>query len=140
MAFERGQTVEIIDMDKGFTNSFYPAVVISQVTQEKFIIQYSTLYDKQIGDYDEFRPLREFQKEEKIRPTPPEVFVQEFCVNDKVDAYYQDGWWFGRIRRVKAGEIKKYVVHFNGTKENIEFEVGDLRVHQVWSQGQWSTP
>ncbi|GAA0173841.1 hypothetical protein LIER_41602 [Lithospermum erythrorhizon] len=144
MAFERGQTVEILSQEKGFEGSFFPAIIISKVSENNYIVQYSTLHAGQHEGYDdEFRPQREFCKETEIRPEPPHVSVSEFALKHKVDAYYNDGWWVGTVIECvhHEGDVeKKYLVYFKKFDEKTFFKFEDLRVHQDWSRGQWSIP
>lgn len=73
------------------------------------LVQYLNLVTE-----DETAPLREIVTEQNIRPNPPEVQdVIKFKLHEKVDAWFNEGWWEGVVSSVLSGF--KYMVHFNST-------------------------
>ncbi|KAK4759378.1 hypothetical protein SAY87_022509 [Trapa incisa] len=71
------------------------------------------------GNYDGNALLREETRADNIRPYPPRQLHGPFKPLDKVDAWYNDGWWEGIILHV--------------LKES-DF---DLRIHQDWINKKW---
>ncbi|KAF5756450.1 putative Agenet-like domain-containing protein [Helianthus annuus] len=131
MGFERGDIVEILNKEEGLKGSYYPANIISRVSNKDYIVQYRTLLEE-----DGSGPLREFMSTDRIRPTPREIVADAFRLSEVVDAYDRDGWWVGKVIG-KTGS--KYVVHFKGTGEKIAYPLDRLRVHQEWDwkNGVW---
>ena len=69
-----------------------------------------------------------------IRPSSPCLEGKKFGFLEKVDAFYDYGWWNGIVTKVSTG--KRYVVfkHINMEKEFIHL---DLRPHMEWVDGKW---
>ncbi|XP_056168798.1 protein AGENET DOMAIN (AGD)-CONTAINING P1 isoform X2 [Syzygium oleosum] len=84
---------------------------------------------------DETEPLREEAYSRYIRPFPPHLAAKCFEQLDKVDAWYNDGWWVGVISKVLNGS--QYVVYFSTTHEELIFNMSNLRLHQDWIDGKW---
>ncbi|XP_076941286.1 protein AGENET DOMAIN (AGD)-CONTAINING P1-like [Bidens hawaiensis] len=131
MKFKRGDQVEVMDMGPGFVGSYYDGNIISTFGNE-YIIQFRTLLEN-----DEFGPLREFVKAEKIRPKPASVEVSSFRLGEMVDVYANDGWWTGIIIS-KFGE-NEYIVHFDSFNQDITYPFPNISVHQEWdaANGVW---
>ncbi|XAR49715.1 hypothetical protein NMG60_11032993 [Bertholletia excelsa] len=66
---------------------------------------------------------------------PPIQRLDRFKLFEKVDAWYNDGWWVGLISRVLDG--LSYAVYFWTTNEELEFGHFNLRPHQEWIGGKW---
>ncbi|XP_071739156.1 protein AGENET DOMAIN (AGD)-CONTAINING P1-like [Rutidosis leptorrhynchoides] len=129
MKFARGNLVEISSKEKGLKGSYYPAVIITYLSNNEYIVQYRTLLAE-----DGLSPLREVIPADEIRPAPDEIPVTGFSVGDLVDAYDRDGWWVGKINRIKGSN---YYVYFKRTDEKIAYSLSSLRVHQRWVNGSW---
>ncbi|KAJ4979253.1 hypothetical protein NE237_010033 [Protea cynaroides] len=156
MAYRVGDSVEVFTQEEGFEGSYYAARVLS-VEKKQVLVEYKTLLTD-----DESSWLREMLHFKRLRPRPPEIRVSEFRLNDEVDAYDNDGWWFGKITKI---DESKYYAQFDGTggggdgvaepfsqvtvidesKYYVHFPCGDeigypfsqLRVHQEWKDGRW---
>ncbi|PWA77563.1 Agenet-like domain-containing protein [Artemisia annua] len=127
--FQRGDRVEIASNEEGFEGSYYPANIITWLVNEDYIIRYRTLVSE-----SGFEHAREVVSADQIRPIPPNVVVEGFSVGDEVDAYDNDGWWFGKI----IGKTEsKYLVYFEGSEEENAYPLSSLRVHQEWVDGGW---
>ncbi|CAK7326294.1 unnamed protein product [Dovyalis caffra] len=107
--FGKGTKVEVKSEEVGFQGSWYTATTVEVMENDKFLVQYDTL----VTD-DETDSLRE----------------------EAVDAWYNDGWWVGRI--IKVQKEMKHIVLFQNTEE-LEFEHCELRPHQEWIDGNWFT-
>lgn len=130
MSFKRGDDVEIISKEEGFEGSQYEAVVISKVSENDYIVQYNTLMKDDLSG-----PLRAFISGDDIRPAPEDMTPENgFKVKQRVDVYYNDGWWAGEIIKKKGN---KYQVCFEHSKEKGLFSPSQIRVHQEWVNGDW---
>ncbi|KAL3626634.1 hypothetical protein CASFOL_030183 [Castilleja foliolosa] len=130
--FVDGMIVEVKSDEEGFQGSLYTAVIIKSMGNDKFLVEYRTLQNE---DKTEF--LIEEVDISCIRPCPP--FTQRvlpFDKLDRVDAWYNDGWWEGYI--VHVLNCCKYTVHFTNADEELVFEHCKLRPHQEWVNGEWS--
>ncbi|XP_076926148.1 protein AGENET DOMAIN (AGD)-CONTAINING P1-like [Bidens hawaiensis] len=125
MKFKRGDPIEVVDMGPGFMGSFYDGNIISRVGKETYIMIFRTLLEA-----DQSGLLREFVKDDKIRPKPADVLVSGFDLGEKVDVFANGVWWVGRIIR-KIGETE-YLVHFDSTNQDIIYPFTDTCVHQDW--------
>ncbi|XP_076949174.1 protein AGENET DOMAIN (AGD)-CONTAINING P1-like [Bidens hawaiensis] len=131
MSFHRGDQVEVLNKEDGFKGSYFPANIISTISNKDYIVQYRTLIEN-----DGSGPLREIVSVDKIRPKPREIVASEFSLSEAVDAYTNDGWWVGKVIKVLGSE---YLVHFETSGEKIAYPVSMLRVHQEWNpkDGVW---
>lgn len=129
--FSKGKMVEVRSDEEGFQGSWYTAVVVDSVAHGKFLVQYQTLKTD-----DETELLKEYLDASYIRPCPPEIpqigYFEQF---QAVDAWYNDGWWVGRIFKVL--DDYRYVVHFGCTNDEMTVEHSKLRPHQMWIDGRW---
>lgn len=129
MRYPRGKRVEISSKDEGFEGSYYPAIIITYLSNQDYIVQYRTLLNEEgLG------PLREVVSGDQIRPAPDEIPVTGFSIDDVVDAYDKDGWWVGKIKKIKGS---KYYVYFKRTGEMNAYPLSLLRVHQRFVDGSW---
>ncbi|KAF3789124.1 putative cysteine-rich receptor-like protein kinase 35 [Nymphaea thermarum] len=134
VVFSRGDTVEISSDDEGFRGALYTAKIVKLLEGRRYWVEYDTL----VSDEDEKKPLKEKIDFWHVRPCPPEVPSDGgFNVYEEVDAFHNEGWWIGVVSKVVVGG--KYRVYFRDSKEEIEFEQSQLRVHQEWVDGKWVT-
>ncbi|RWR81858.1 DUF724 domain-containing protein 2 [Cinnamomum micranthum f. kanehirae] len=135
-----GMEVEVRNDEVGLKGSWYEGTIIRCLRQKKRVaVQYRNL----IHEENETTPLREVINCSFLRPRPPTVeepLVLE--LNQRVDAFYLDGWWVGYI--VKKSNAKTtstssttYVVFFPDSNEEIEFERSQMRLHQDWDGVKW---
>ena len=129
--FSKGMQVEVRSDEEGYRGSWYVAKVVAPLANDKFLVEYQTL---KTDDETEF--LKEEAYAKDIRPCPPEIRrVYPFVLCENVDAWYNDGWWAGRVSKALAG--RKYMVYFSTTNEELEFDHYHLRPHQEWKDGKW---
>eukprot|EP00253_Pinus_taeda_P033719 PITA_33719 len=133
LRFKIGEGVEVSSDDDGYKGAWFPATFVKKAgSRNRFVIQYREFTE-------EGRPntkLREIVEVPHIRPQPPDLNGQSFCINEVVDAYDRDGWWKGVVKAIRP-RSKKYVVYFENTNEQREYYLKHLRVHQVWTDGNW---
>eukprot|EP00253_Pinus_taeda_P001961 PITA_01961 len=133
LGFKIGEGVEVSSDEAGFKGAWFPATFVKKAgSRNRFVIQYREFTE-------EGKPntkLREIVDVPHIRPQPPDLNGQSFCINEVVDAYDRHGWWKGVVKAIRP-RSKKYVVYFQNTSEQREYNLKHLRVHQVWTDGNW---
>ncbi|KAB1200481.1 Late embryogenesis abundant protein 76 [Morella rubra] len=129
--FSKGTLVEVSIDEDGLRGSWFAATIVKAVGKDKFLVEYQSLRTDDDSGF-----LREEIDSRHVRPYPPETLVID-CFNlfEEVDAFYNDGWWVGVISKVRIGP--KYLVYFEDTDDEREFEHSDLRPHQDWIDGKW---
>uniref|UniRef100_A0A1J3GX38 Agenet domain-containing protein n=1 Tax=Noccaea caerulescens TaxID=107243 RepID=A0A1J3GX38_NOCCA len=128
-----GTPVEVSSEEEGFEDSWFPAKLVEYRGLDKCLVEYDKLKAE-----DAKEPLREEVKVIQIRPQPVErIMVNSFEKLDKVDAFYNDGWWVGVIVKILAKS--NYLVNFEKTGEVLKFNHFQLRLHQEWIDGKWIT-
>ncbi|KMT16318.1 hypothetical protein BVRB_3g054660 [Beta vulgaris subsp. vulgaris] len=130
-SFGKGTTVEVKSNEPGYEGSWYTAVIVRSTRKGTYLVEYLTLKTE-----DERESLREETEAQNIRPCPPKIEVSGcYFLLEKVDAWYNDGWWEGVISKVLAD--KKYMVYFETSREELEFDDVYLRTRQEWINGRW---
>ncbi|XP_057464858.1 protein AGENET DOMAIN (AGD)-CONTAINING P1 isoform X1 [Actinidia eriantha] len=134
--FRKGSEVEISSNDEGFRGAWYAGTVIRppSARSKKVLVQYRALMADEAGK----TPLQETLDVVQLRPPPPREAHPRFEFSQEVDARYNDGWWEGVVMEVL--EDGRCSVFFRGTREQLEFEASELRVHREWVNGSWVPP
>lgn len=131
--FSKGMSVEVKRDKKGFYGSWHTAAIVESVGYDKFLVEYQKLKTMNGSQF-----LEEEVDASCIRPCPPEnQSFHQFEHLDRVDAWFNDGWWEGHLTEVLDG--LKYIVCLMTTKEELVFEHSMLRPHQEWSKEKWVT-
>lgn len=129
--FRNGMTVEVKSDEEGFQGSWFTAVIVDSVGNDKFLVKYMTLKTD-----DESELLKDTTDASNIRPCPPVIQrIDRFKMLEEVDAWHNDGWWTGLIHKIL--DDLKYAVYFWSTNEEMEFHHFNLRPHQEWIGGKW---
>ncbi|KAJ4828629.1 hypothetical protein Tsubulata_040500 [Turnera subulata] len=129
--FEHGTEVEVTSDEEGFRGAWFTATIVGPAGQDSLMVQYLKL----VTD-DGSAPLREIAKMQHVRPNPPCLNLDcAFKQFDKVDAWFNEGWWEGVVLEVLDGS--KYVVYFSYSCESMVIEHSELRPHQDWVDGKW---
>ncbi|KAH6780663.1 hypothetical protein C2S52_011900 [Perilla frutescens var. hirtella] len=127
--FRRGDLVEVASVQEGFVGSYYEGTVVADLVKDGYVVQYRTLLKEDLSG-----PLREVATTAEVRPRPPPVMAEDFRLHDLVDAFDNDGWWWGRITgRNRDG----YAVFFETTGDEIVYPKNRLRIHHEWMKGMW---
>ncbi|KAK6160953.1 hypothetical protein DH2020_004334 [Rehmannia glutinosa] len=130
--FVDGMLVEVKSDEEGFRGSWYTAVIVKALGNDKFLVEYRTLRTE-----DKTELLKEEVDISCIRHCPPVIQrVIPFDYRERVDAWYNDGWWDHIVQVLING--CQYMVHFTNTDEEMVFEHSKLRPHQEWIDGKWS--
>ncbi|KAI3873848.1 hypothetical protein MKW92_010728 [Papaver armeniacum] len=130
--FRHGDLVEVSSKEEGFLGSYFEARIIKQTEKDEFLVEYTKLYEE---DNDKCL-LREVVPRSEIRRMPPNVKASYFNINDPVDVFSKDGWWYG----IRTGEDRSiYSVYFPLSGEEIEYRKWELRAHLEVEQvnGNW---
>ncbi|KAM0027983.1 putative Agenet-like domain-containing protein [Helianthus debilis subsp. tardiflorus] len=103
---------------------WFPATIVEDLGNNQFLVEYKDLQRVNIDHLH-------------IRPSIPEVTFTSFGLLEKVDAFYDYGWWSGVVTKKLADG--RYVVYFKHTKKVKEFSYLDLRPHLEWKDDKWLT-
>ncbi|KAL6532519.1 hypothetical protein OROGR_014489 [Orobanche gracilis] len=129
--FTSGMRVEVKSDEQGYMGSWYPAAIVEPLGGGKYLIEYLTLKTD-----DGAQLHREEVDASCIRPCLPVVHRKHpYKPIEEVDAWYNDGWWVGRVYQALEG--RRYTVHFDTTNDILEFQHSELRPHWDWINGQW---
>ncbi|KAK7246237.1 hypothetical protein RIF29_41098 [Crotalaria pallida] len=129
--FCKGAKVEVRSDEEGYQGAWYTAVVVDFLQNGKYLVEYLTLKTDDLNEQ-----LKEEADASDIRPYPPDInHPHHFALREKVDAWYNEGWWVGQVSSILRGF--KYRVYFWHTKDELEFEHCHLRPHQEWIDGRW---
>ncbi|XP_030508767.2 protein AGENET DOMAIN (AGD)-CONTAINING P1 isoform X1 [Cannabis sativa] len=133
--FKNGAVVEVSSDEKGYEGSWFKAKIIESLADDNFWVEYKDL----VTEDEVPQPLREKAERRHIRPEPPLAPPEyQFKFSEKVDAWYNDGWWEGEISKVLP--FSSYNVYFKHTREEITFSYSHLRPHRDWIKGKWCIP
>lgn len=123
--------MEVKSNEAGFQGSWYTALILSSMGKDKYLVEYQTLKTE-----DATELLKDMADALYIRPCPPVIQrLDRFKLTEKVDVWYNDGWWMGLISRVL--ESLTYAVYFWHSNEELLFHHFDLRPHQEWIGGKF---
>ncbi|CAK9145703.1 unnamed protein product [Ilex paraguariensis] len=129
--FSKGTMVEVNSDKEGYRGSWYTAVIVGLVGNNKLLVEYQML---KRNDGSEL--LTEEVDVSCVRPCPPGIQqLDRYEQHEQVDAWYNSGWWVGHIAKI-LNELK-YRVIFGTLKEESVFEHCRLRPHQEWIEGRW---
>ncbi|XP_019058448.1 PREDICTED: DUF724 domain-containing protein 1-like [Tarenaya hassleriana] len=132
--FRVRSVIEVSIEEEGFEDSWFLAKIIEARGKGKYLVEY-----EKIKAEDCKEPLREEVDVLHMRHQPPEtLMVEGFKKFEKVEAFYNDGWWVGEISKVLTES--KYLVHFKNTQASLKFDHSQLRLHQEWVNGRWIRP
>ncbi|KAL6193602.1 hypothetical protein ACLB2K_034686 [Fragaria x ananassa] len=97
--FENGTRVEVSSDEEGYKGAWYTATIVDYIGKDKFLVEYVSLVTE-----DRTQLLREEALASYIRPCPPPLPpVVQYKLLQKVDAWYNEGWWEGSITKVLTG-------------------------------------
>ncbi|MED6209274.1 hypothetical protein PIB30_053131 [Stylosanthes scabra] len=126
----KGAKVEVTSDEEGYQGAWYTAIVVNSLQNGKYVVEYLTLKTDDLTEQ-----LKEEADASNIRPVPPDIQRRRrYALRERVDAWYNDGWWEGQVCGFSG---YKYRVYFWPTKEELEFEQCHLRPHQEWIDGRW---
>ncbi|XP_059313330.1 protein AGENET DOMAIN (AGD)-CONTAINING P1 isoform X1 [Lycium ferocissimum] len=147
--FTNGTEIEISSDEEGFRGAWYEGRVIRPILKKqrrnnndddesnkklRVLVEYKTLMADKKGK----KPLKETMSLIQLRPRPPPEKKRKFKVSEEVDANYNDGWWEGVVMEVLGNG--RYSVFFRGTRDQLEFDESQMRIHREWANGEWTPP
>ncbi|XP_047938932.1 DUF724 domain-containing protein 9-like [Salvia hispanica] len=127
-ALKVGEKVEVsidfdLDLDLGsdfdFRAAWFPSVIVRDLGNGVYSVKLKDKNVKCVG----------------IRPSPPVLDDGEFRVGEKVDAFFDCGWWTGFI--IKKVKMNEYIVLFEDTDNAMLLNRSELRPHLEWKDGKW---
>ncbi|KAJ0237702.1 Protein AGENET DOMAIN [Hirschfeldia incana] len=131
--FSNGTVVEVSSDEEGFVGCWFAARIVERIGEDKYMIEY-----KDLREDNGVEPLKEEADFLHIRPPPPSDEDLDFSVGDKIDAFYNDGWWVGEVMEsVKDGSVG---IFFRESREKMRFGRQGLRLHKEWVNGTWELP
>ncbi|KAI3800887.1 hypothetical protein L1987_28986 [Smallanthus sonchifolius] len=128
--FTVGKKVEVSFEKESLCDVWFPATVLKNLGNSTFLVEY-----QQPGADDETILHKVTVDFHHIRPSPPHLRDKNFVLLEKVDAYYDFGWWTGVITKELADN--RYKVFFKHTKKEKEFIYSRVRPHMEWKGGKW---
>ncbi|CAN8311673.1 unnamed protein product [Cochlearia groenlandica] len=132
--FSNGTHVEVSSDEEGFKGSWFVAKIVETIGEDKYLVEYRDLREE-----DGIEPLKEESDFMHIRPPPPPIEEDiDFVVGDKVEAFYNDGWWVGDV--IESMQDGRVGIFFRQSGEKIRFGRQGLRLHKVWVNGTWQLP
>ncbi|CAH2079767.1 unnamed protein product, partial [Thlaspi arvense] len=119
--FSNGTMVEVRSDEQGYEGSWYTAKIISYLGENRYRVEYQTLTTEDLKEL-----LKEEARGSDIRPNPPQSACDRYELKQPVDAWYNDGWWSGRVYKINS-DYTRYVVYFETTDERFVFGYNDVR-------------
>lgn len=132
LMFDVGRKVEVSFDRDDFQDAWFPATINEDMGNGTFLVEYSTVTTDNDGVFTKVRV-----DSLHIRPCPPLLKDKNFVLLEKVDAFFDLGWWSGII--TKQLENSRYLVYFKLMKREKEFYQSELRPHMEWKDGKWFT-
>lgn len=130
--FSVGKKVEVSFDRDDCQDAWFPSDIIEVSGNSSFLVEYRRLND---GNENELTTVTVDALH--IRPCPPLLKNKNFNLLDKVDAYYDFGWWRGVVNKVLADN--SYSVFFKHGKKERVLNHSELRPHMDWKDGKWYT-
>ncbi|XP_024966668.1 DUF724 domain-containing protein 7-like isoform X4 [Cynara cardunculus var. scolymus] len=130
LMFTAGKKVEVSFEREDLRDVWFPATVLKDSGNNCFLVEY-----QQPGIGDEAALHKVTVDYLHIRPSPPHLRDKNFVLLEKVDAYFDFGWWSGVITKELADN--RYNVFFKHAKKEREFIYSRVRPHMEWKGGKW---
>lgn len=128
-----GADVELQGVDDGYQGSRFQVEVL-RIARGKVLIQYKNFH---VTDDPDSPLLTEIVDKNVLRPLPPKMNQTSWAVGEAVEAYYQDAWWIGFIRKyIAKGDT--YLVSFGPGQEELNFPPPMLRTRQDYVKPKFS--
>ncbi|XP_034202794.1 DUF724 domain-containing protein 3-like isoform X1 [Prunus dulcis] len=126
--FSPGTAVEVNLYKEHLFGAWFPAIYLGELGANNFLLQYKSSNNCAV---------KAVVSGKQIRPQPPMLAERDFNLMEKVDAFFDMGWWVGEIIKVLTG--KKYMVCLKLTEEVKQYSQSELRRHMYWTDGRWVT-
>ncbi|XP_075507255.1 DUF724 domain-containing protein 6-like isoform X7 [Primulina tabacum] len=132
LMFEVGRKVEVSFDVEDFLGAWFPSTIDTVLTNGTYLVEY---HSSNISNEDQF--LKATVDYLHVRPCPPFLKDKSYVLLEKVDCFFNFGWWNGVITKVL--EDCRYVVFFKQKNEEKEFHQSELRPHMDWKESKWFT-
>lgn len=129
--FDVGRKVEVSFEREDSQDAWYPATIHEDLGDGTFLVESSS------AKTDNLSLAKARVDSLHIRPCPPLLKAKNFDLLEKVDAFFDSGWWSGII--TKHLENSRYIVFFKQMKYDKELGQSELRPHMEWKEGKWFT-
>ncbi|XP_041993888.1 DUF724 domain-containing protein 3-like isoform X7 [Salvia splendens] len=129
--FDVGRKVEVSFDREDFQDAWFPATIREDLGNQTFLVECNSVNPDSHGS------TKATVDSLHIRPCPPLLKDNNFILLEKVDAFFDFGWWNGIITK-ELGR-SRYLVFFKQMKCEKEFNQSELRPHMDWKDGKWFT-
>ncbi|KAF3432692.1 hypothetical protein FNV43_RR23794 [Rhamnella rubrinervis] len=145
--FDVGDEVEVAMTDQNKRTMMFPAIIFGKGSKDNaFLVEYKAVNANRNGRRSSGSKrknnnglLREEVDAMLLRPVPPQENDNlAFQFGDKVDVRSDEGWRYGVV--VEVLKPSKFGVHFQFSKQYVEVELSELRLHRDWINGAWVPP
>lgn len=131
LMFDVGRKVEVSFERQDSQEAWFPATILEDLGDGRFSVESN--YVKANNNTLAKATVDSLH----IRPCPPLLKAKNFVLLEKVDAFFEFGWWNGVITKHLANS--RYVVFFKQLKYDKELAQSELRPHMDWKEGKWFT-
>lgn len=128
MRFKKGSKVEVLSKEAP-SGSWLCAKVLSGNGH-----YYNVKYDRPSGTAT-IEGIVEKVSRKVIRPCPPVVYVENWIVNDVVEAFDDYSWRTVVVSKVLRGDF--YLVRLLGSSRDFEVYKFNTRVRHLWQDDNW---
>ncbi|KAH6823912.1 hypothetical protein C2S53_013608 [Perilla frutescens var. hirtella] len=133
LMFDVGRKVEVSFGREDFQDAWFPATIHQDLGNKTYVVEHNSA----ATDNNNGLASKATVNSLHIRPCPPLLKDKNFILLEKVDAFFDFGWWSGII--TKRLEHSRYLVFFKQMKCDKVFKQSELRPHMEWKDGKWFT-
>ncbi|CAI9769474.1 unnamed protein product [Fraxinus pennsylvanica] len=130
LMFDVGKNVEVSIKEENYLNAWFPAIICEIVRDGSFVVELS----QKIGN--EAEHLKVTVDPLHVRPSPPHLKDKKYVLFEKIDAFFDGGWWSGVI--TKELEDSRYDILFKQPQKNRELHQSKIRPHMEWKDSKWT--
>ncbi|KAG8389591.1 hypothetical protein BUALT_Bualt02G0245000 [Buddleja alternifolia] len=131
LMFDVGRKVEVSFDRDDCQDAWFPATIHEDLGNGTLLVEHCADIEKKV------QTIKVKTDSLHVRPCPPLLKDKNFVLLEKVDAFFDFGWWSGVITKVL--ENSRYIVFFKQMKTDKEFNQNELRPHMDWKDGRWFT-
>ncbi|CAA2982930.1 Hypothetical predicted protein [Olea europaea subsp. europaea] len=130
LMFDVGKNVEVSIEEENYLNAWFPAIIREIVSDGSFVVELS----QKVGN--EAQHLKANVDPLHIRPSPPILKDKKYVLLEKIDAFFDGGWWSGVI--TKELEDSRYEILIKQLQKNRELHQSKIRPHMEWKDSKWT--
>lgn len=128
--FDVGKNVEVSIEEENYLNAWFPAIICEVVRDGSFVVELSQKI------VNETQHLKVTVDPLHVRPSPPHLKDKKYVLFEKIDAFFDGGWWSGVI--TKELEDSRYDILFKQSQKNRELHHSKLRPQMEWKDSKWT--